>query len=152
MVEMPMIRTQLRAGYGEGRKVLIVLPFVLGAWIAGLLFGPQESPIVGNLWANAVPCHLQQPFRDGESLAGDSSGTAFIYSLQPWGGVRFDQSERTPYPRWDVYTLPRRSGEYSVSTAITPGPVAESKIGMKQALPQTVQFLRLRKQNWMTTS
>ena len=140
---------------GEGQKGLIFLPLVLVVLVSGLLFSFQVSHIGANWGIDFDPINLQQKCRNGKTFLAGSSGTTFIYSLQPWGGVRFDNPDRPFFPRRDanILTLPWWSGKYPLSTAASISVVAESEMRMTRGASRpTVQFLRLRNPNWMTTS
>ncbi len=139
---------------GEGRRGLIFLPIVLVVSVSVLLFSFQV-PLGANRGIDSAPIDLQQTCRNGKTLFAGSSGTTFIYSLQPWGGVRFDNPDRPFSPRRDadILTLLWWSGEYPLSTAATIPVVAESEMRMRRGGSRpTVQFLRLRNPNWLTTS
>ena len=154
--ETPMQRNLLHAGYGEGQRRLIFLPFVLGALVSILLFSFQVPYIGANWGRDSGPIYLDQKWRNGKPLFSGSSGTTFIYSLQPWGGVRFDNPDRPFFPKRDASILGLLwwSGkEYLLSMAETIPVVAESEMRMTRGASRpTVQFLRLRNPNWMTTS
>lgn len=150
---MPMKWTLLQTGHGKIRRILIFLPVMLGALGTGLLFHPPGLQMAAGLWANPIPVKLQQKSSGPKTLSIDSSGTTFIYSFQPWGGVRSDNSEWAISPRWDVSTLTSGLGEYHLPTTAHTGGVGEVKNQMNRGdLPPSVQFLRLRNPNWMTIS
>lgn len=140
---------------GEGRRGLILLPFVLGALASGLFFYFQIPYIGANLGIDPGPINLEQKWRNGRTLFAGTSGTTFIYSFQPWGGVRFDDPDRPPFLKRDGHILGLLwwSGEeYPSSAAKTIPVVAESEIRMMRGADRpTVQFLRLRNPNWMRT-
>lgn len=145
----------LRHGkYGEGRRGLIFLPCALGALISGLLFSFQV-PYMGSNWGiEPDPIKLQQKCRNGRPPFAGSSGTTFTYSFQPWGGVRFDNTDRPMPTKRDDYlrTLLPVSKEYPLSKAESISVMAESEMGITRAASRlTVQFLRIRNPNWMTT-
>ncbi len=153
MGKTPMPGTIQLFGYREGRGVLVFLTVVLCVMVAGLLFIPQRTPIAGGLWTNSVQGKLQQKYPNEEFLPTDPPGTTFIYSFQPWGGIQGDDTERHLLAMWDVYVLPWRLGGDLLSTDAHIGMVAESEMGMKRgAIRPSVQFLRVRNMNWMTTS
>lgn len=151
-----MQRNLLHTVYGEGRRGLIFLPFVLGALVSGLLFSFQVPYIRAGWGIDPGPINLQQKCRNGKTLFAGSSGTTFIYSFQPWGGVRFDNPDRPFFPKRDAYILSLLwwSGkEYPLSTAETIPVAVESEMRMTRGSSRpTVQFFRLRNPNWMTAS
>lgn len=151
-----MQRNLLHTGYGQGRMGLIFLPFVLGALVSVLLFSFQVPYIGANRGIDPGPINLEQKWRNKKTLFAGSSGTTFIYSFQPWGGVRFDHPDRPFSPKKDAYILSLLwwSGRGNPFSTVESNPVvAESEIRMTRGAGRTtVQFLRLRNQNWMTTS
>lgn len=140
--------------YGEGRRGLIFLPFALGAVISGLLFSFQVPYLAANRGIDGGPINLDQKYRNGKPLFPGSSGTTFIYSFQPWGGVRFDNPDKPILMKRDAYirTLLWGSNDYSLSKAETFTVMAESEMGLPPAASRpTVQFLRIRNPSWIAT-
>ncbi|MDT3778818.1 hypothetical protein PJI16_14725 [Nitrospira sp. MA-1] len=149
-----MKRNLLHDGYGQGQRDLIFLPFVLGALVSVLLFSFQVPYIEATCGTDPAPMNVQQKCRNEKPLLAGSSGTTLIYSFQPWGGVRFVDSERPFIPSRDTYilTLLRGSGPYPLSTAETIPVAAESEMHMtREGRRPTVQLLRSGNPNWMTT-
>lgn len=147
---MPGIIQQ--GGYSEGRGVLVFFTFVVAVLITGLLVPPQKAPMAASLWANAVQDDVQQKNRMEKIRSTSMPGTTFIYSFQPWGGVRSDDAEKSLFAMWDVSILPWRSRAV-LSTAAHIGMAAELENGLKRgAIRPSVQFFRLRNPNWMPTS
>jgi hypothetical protein len=154
--EMPMQRNLLHTGYGEARRGLIFLPFVLGALVSVLLFSFQVPYIRANWGIDPGPINVDQKWQNGTTLFAGSSGTTFIYSLQPWGGVRFDNPDRPFLPKREASILRLlwwAGKEYPLSTVENIPVVEETEMRMTRGAGRpTVQFLRLRNPNWMTTS
>ncbi len=139
---------------GEGRRGLIFLPFVLVVSVSVLLFSFQVPYIAANLGIDPGPINLQQKCQNGNPLFAGSSGTAFIYSFQPWGGVRFDITDRPFSAKRDAHirTLLWGSKKYPLSKAETIPTMAESEMRMTRAASRPkVQFLRIRNPNWVRT-
>lgn len=140
---------------GEGPRGLIFLPLVLGALVSVLLLSFQVPYIGANWGIDPGPINLHQKCGNGKTLFAGSSGTTFIYSFQPWGGVRFDNPDRLSLPQRNssILTLLWWPGEYSFSRAVTIPMVPESEIRTTRGVgPPTVQFLRSRNPNWMLAS
>ncbi|MEO8325984.1 MAG: hypothetical protein ABI618_09050 [Nitrospirota bacterium] len=140
--------------YGGGRRGLIFLPFALGAVISGLLFSFQVPYLAANWGRDAGPINLEQKYRNGKPLFPGSSGTTFIYSFQPWGGVRFDNPDKPILRKRDAYirNLLWGSNDYPLAKAETFTVMAESEMRITPSASRpTVQFLRIRNPSWMTT-
>lgn len=140
--------------YSEGGWGLNFLTFAFGAVISGLLFSFQVPFIAANLGIEPDPFNLQQKCRNGNTLLAGSSGTTFTYSFHPWGGVKFDSSDRAILTKRDDYfrTLLWGTNEYPLSKAETLPAIAKSEMRMTGAASRPkVQFLRIRNPNWMTT-
>ncbi len=139
---MPMSGIIRQAEYGKVRGILVCFNVVVGALIAALLCASQIIPLAVGLPTN----------RHGKSISTVIPGKTFIYSLEPWGGVRVDDAERPLFAMRDVSILPSRSGG-NLTTMAPMSIVAESETDMKRGdIRPSVQFLRVRNPNWITTS
>lgn len=148
-----MSGTAQQAGYGEGRGVLVLLHLVLGILVTALLYVSQMTSLAARLPTHFMQGHLLQKYRHDKSISTETPGARFFYSLQPWGGVHVDDTERPLVAMWDVSILPLRSGGKLLPTTEYIRRVAKSGTSTKRSdTPPSVQFLRLRIQNWKTTS
>ena len=139
--------------YGEGRGVLVFFTVVVGVLATALLCASQITPLAAGLLTNSIQDNLLQKIRHGKATSMGTPGTTLIYSLQPWGGVRVDNAERPLFAMWDVSILPTRSGDNLLSTTAHMSMVAESETGMRRGdIRPSVQFIRVRNLNWITTS
>lgn len=134
------------------RGIVVCFNVVVGVLITALLCASQVIPLAVGLPTHSIQGQWLQKNRHGKSILTVSPGTTLIYSLEPWGGVRVDDAERPFFAMQDVSILPSRSGG-NLSTTPLMSMVAESETDMKRAdIRPSVQFLRVRNLNWITTS
>ncbi|WNM62657.1 hypothetical protein [Candidatus Nitrospira neomarina] len=132
-----------QAEYGEGRGTLVCINVAMGVLVTALLYASHITPPAVGLPTSSIQDHGLQMNRQEESISRGTPGRRFIYSLEPWGGVRGDEAERPLFAMWDVSILPSRSGVDLLSTN------AHMRRG---DIRRSTQFLRLRNLNWITTS
>ncbi|MGP0593665.1 hypothetical protein ACTRXD_14170 [Nitrospira sp. T9] len=142
-----------QAEYGEGRGTLVGFNVVMGVLVTALLCASHITPLAVGLPVYSIQDHWLQMNRQEKSSSRGIPGRSFIYSLEPWGGVRIDEAERPLVAMWDVSILPSRPGVDLLSTTAHISMIAESKTGMKRGdIRPSIQFLRVRNLNWITTS
>lgn len=145
-----MSGTAQQAGYGEGRGVRVLVHWIVGILVVALV--SQITSLAAVLPTDSRRGHLLQKNRHDKSTFTGTPGATFTYLLQPWGGVQVDDTERPFLAMWDVTILPLRSRATLLRTTEYRR-AAESGTSMKRSdSPPSVQMLRLRNQNWRTTS
>lgn len=149
----PMSGIIRQAEYGEGRGILVCFVYVVvGVLVTVFLCASQITPLAVGLPTHSIQGQWLQKHRHEKSISRGTAGRTFIYSLEPWGGVRADNAERPLFVMRDVSILPLRSGG-NLSTTAPMRMVAESETDIKRGdIVPPVQFLRVRNLNWITTS
>lgn len=149
----PMSGTLQQAEYGEGPGKLVFFNIVVGVLVTALLCASQVIPLAEGFPTHSIQGHWLQKNRQENSISREAPGRTFIYSLEPWGGIRVNNAERPLFAMWDVSILPSRSGGNLLSNTAQMRIVAESKTGMKRGdIRPSIQFFRVRNLNWITTS
>lgn len=150
---MPMSGTIRQAGLGERHGVRVFFNGVLGVLVAAWLLTSQSTHPAAGLLTNPHQGHWLQKNRQGQSISVKAPGTIYIYSLKPWGGVRIDDVEIPLFAIRDVSVMPSALGDNRPSMTTDLSIVVESEAGMTRGdIHPTVQFLRSRNLNWITTS
>ncbi|MCA9422960.1 MAG: hypothetical protein KC592_18215 [Nitrospira sp.] len=148
-----MSGTIQQAEYEEGREVLVFFNVVVGVFATALLWAFQITPFAVGLSINSIQGNLHPEIRHENTISmWTPPGRTLIYSLQPWGGIQVDAAEKSRFAMWDVSILPWRSGDNLLLTTAHMSMVAESETGIRRGdIRPSVQFIRVRNLNWITT-
>ncbi|WNM56662.1 hypothetical protein [Candidatus Nitrospira allomarina] len=151
---MPISEKIQQAEYGEGRSVLVLFNVVVGVFATALLWAFQITPFAAGLSTNSIQGNLHPEIRQENTISmGTPPGRTLIYSLEPWGGIQIDAAGKSRFAMRDVSILPWRSGDNLLLTTAHMSMVAEFETGIRRRdIRPSVQYIRVRNLNWITTS